>query len=303
MTLIIVGAGLAGLLAGNMLARRNPMVIEAQQRLPNNHSAVLRFRSSVVGDTLGIPFKKVSMIKTALKWSNPVADALNYSAKNTGFYRSDRSISAGELITDDRFIAPPYLIHMMAHPLDIKFGETCDFRDEDAQFISTIPMPTLMKLLDYPGREAINFRWQPGVNYRAKVRDCDAYASLLVPHPSINISRISLTGDELIAEAPGLSAPEDAESEILMAANLLGIATDAVYDIHARQSDYAKILPIPEDERRDFLYWATDRFNIFSLGRFATWRPGLLMDDLVKDLRLIDGWLDRKNRYAAARHR
>ena len=60
---------------------------------------------------------------------------------------------------------------------------------------------------------------------------------------------------------------------------------------------------IDEELRKDFIYWATDKHNIFSLGRFATWRPGLLLDDLVKDIRLIDKWIDRGDRYALARVR
>jgi hypothetical protein len=47
--------------------------------------------------------------------------------------------------------------------------------------------------------------------------------------------------------------------------------------------------------------WATDNYNIFSLGRFATWRPGLQMDDLVQDVRKIEGWFS--NRYELQKHR
>ena len=63
MTISVIGAGLAGLLAGNMLRHRDPVIHEVQPSLPNNHSAVLRFRSSAVGDVLNIPFQKVKMIK------------------------------------------------------------------------------------------------------------------------------------------------------------------------------------------------------------------------------------------------
>ena len=56
---------------------------------------------------------------------------------------------------------------------------------------------------------------------------------------------------------------------------------------------YAKILPIPEETRKRFILWATERHNIYSLGRFATWRPGLLMDDLVNDIRVIQRVAER----------
>ena len=58
MTVIVIGAGMAGLLAGSMLRSECESVVEAQPNLPNNHSAVLRFRSTAVADTLNIPFKE-----------------------------------------------------------------------------------------------------------------------------------------------------------------------------------------------------------------------------------------------------
>lgn len=298
MTLTIAGAGLAGLLAGNMLARRRPRIVELQQELPNNHSAVLRFRSSIIGDTLGITFKKVSMIKASLPWRNPIADALAYSFKNIGELRSDRSIIAGHQIAE-RWIAPPDLIPRMAESINMICGVPADFNGP-GPFISTLPMPVLMDLLDYPARNEVEFRYQPATNIKATIPDCDAYVSLLVPDPAYFFSRLSLSGNELTVEVPGKEAVDE-YALVAGAAILLGLPS--FVGVSKRTAPYSKLLPIPEDRRREFLFWATDQCNVFSLGRFATWRPGLLMDDLVKDLRLIDGWLDRKNRYSVARHR
>ena len=82
--MIMIGAGMAGLLAGAMLRGDCERIIEAQDSIPNNHSAVLRFRSTVVADTLNIPFKEVKVMKAVQPWQNPVADAMAYSFKNTG---------------------------------------------------------------------------------------------------------------------------------------------------------------------------------------------------------------------------
>ena len=96
MTVKIIGAGMAGLIAANMLRRHNPIILEAKDELPNNHSAVLRFRSSVVGDALGIEFKKVTVLKDVLTTGNAVSDAHLYSWKVGGAYRSCRSITRGK---------------------------------------------------------------------------------------------------------------------------------------------------------------------------------------------------------------
>lgn len=297
---------MAGLIAGRMLSRHAPTILEAQPSLPNNHSAVLRFRSSVVGDVLGIPFKKVKMIKTAVPWRNPVADALAYSFKNTGVQRSDRSINSG-LVAEDRFIAPPDFIAQLASGLNISYSRPLGFDadpsyDERPPIISTIPMPALMAALNYPNQPA--FGSVAGVNIKTRICHTDAYVSLLVPDPSLPFSRLSITGDEFVIECPKCIEIFDAEGVFSSACNLLGIGPMwRVSELEVFPSRYAKITPIEEDARRSFLHWATDNYNIFSLGRFATWRPNLLLDDLVQDIRLIESWITKTDRYAIRKHR
>lgn len=306
----IVGAGLAGLLAANMLqSHRQVKVFEKQLTLPNNHSAVLRFRTSSIGDVLNIPFKKVTMIKTHSVCNNLVADSLMYSFKNSGVYCSDRSIITGPT-TADRYIAPPDLIKILADRIKppIEFNYDFNFHPGRWPVISTIPMPTLMKKLNYPNIENVTFNFSSGFNVRATIDQCDAYVSLLVPDPSLPFSRISITGNEIIIECPNLSVyvKEKFGLEcVSLACTLCGINNNKIStdSIVVKEQRYAKINQIDDDIRKDFIFWATDNFGIFSLGRFATWRPGLLLDDLIKDIRLIDKWMDKKDRYAIARAR
>lgn len=304
----IVGAGLAGLLAANMLRHRDPIVHEVQPSLPNNHSAVLRFRTSAVGDVLNIPFTKVKMIKSHVPWKNEVADALAYSFKNSGKYRSDRSITAG-LTVADRWIAPLDLIARMAAGLNIKYGTSFGFSsDIQTPIISTLPMPTLAMMLGYEWNTTeVLFNSVPGLNIKATIADCDAYISLLVPDPDIPFSRVSITGNEMIVEC---SHHEYTTFDNLFAnlctataADLLGIKNDRISNIQSRPQKYAKITPIDDDARKAFMHWATVQHNVYSLGRFATWRPNLLLDDLIQDVRKIDGWLNRTSKYDVARDR
>lgn len=313
MTISIIGAGMAGLLAGNMLKKFSPQIYEAQKILPNNHSAVLRFRTPVVGDVLNIPFERVTMIKTVAPWKNPVADALAYSYKNTGALRSDRSILAGTVV-GDRWVAPPDLITRMAEGIEFNFEYDFNTKRDTIGYgtiVSTLPMPVLMAILDYPDRGKIEFKSTPGVNIKLTVPDCDAYVSVLIPDPKCPVSRISITGSEVIFEMPNTVMIGDIDDEIpydgLMAAldKYLGLRLSPLdwNTARASQQKYAKIAPIDNDRRRDFMFWATDKYQIFSLGRYATWRPGLLLDDLVQDLRLIERWIRTGNKYEIARHR
>jgi hypothetical protein len=296
----IIGAGMAGLLAANMLHRMKPVVLERQTSLPNNHSAVLRFGSEKVSDALGIPFKKVKLIKTYLPWRNKVADCLQYSMKCSGIARSDRSIIS-EAFAADRWIAPANLIERMAADVDIKFD--FDFKTGQAvalsgqePIISTIPMPALMKLLGYNDRPEFNYI--DGVTLKATVPNCEAYVSIYVPDPVLKFNRISITGDQIIAEYAG-KHELFAGFELAEINAILGVEAQFV---EFKDQRYAKIQPIDEDVRKEFMHWATDKFGIFSLGRFATWRPGLQLDDLVQDIRRIEGWIN-KGRYEVRKAR
>lgn len=305
--MIIIGAGMAGLLAGQLLIRHKPVIVEAKGELPNNHSAVLRFRSNRVGEVLGIKFHQVTMMRTTLPWRNVVADALQYAFKNTGTYRSDRTAAEGTVV-EQRWIAPPDLIRLMSQGLSILYGTPFTKSDLNLQvepIISTLPMPILMELLEYPNSP--EFLYKHGTNIRFHICCCDAYVSINIVDPNVPFSRITITSNEVIVELPGHMKDEfngeDAEDLTKMALHLLGMNESMLESTPTLHSQpYAKIEPIDEMVRKDFIYWATTKHGIYSLGRFATWRPKLLLDDLIHDVRLIEDWIG-SSKYDVAKHR
>jgi hypothetical protein len=288
MKINIIGAGMAGLLAANMLRRHEVTVYEKQEKLPNNHHAVLRFRTSKVGELLGIPFRQVMMMKTYLRVENPVADSLSYSKKCTGLYKSDRSIfdlASGSHI-DVRYVAPPNLVEQMSKNINIKYGEQSSF-DKELPTISTVPMPELMKVLNYPNY--IKFENIPGIVITANVIGCDAYVSVYFPGPEL-YSRASITGDQIMIEFPNVfEIPAEFHLETVF--RQLGVSDSLVTNVQKRNQDYFKITEIPDSDRKRFQRWASVNHNIFSLGRYATWRPKLLLDDLIEDVNNIEKWI------------
>lgn len=285
----VIGAGMAGLLAAAMLRKECDAVYEAASELPNNHSAVLRFRSSVVADTLNIPFKEVKAIKAAEAWRNPIADAMAYSRKTNGT-ATLRSVLTTSDEPRTRYIAPQDLIWQMYSSVDapVVFGHQWGKPEnkDSGPWISTMPMPSLMKLLGWQPQS--DFRWRSGNNFLVQLEGVDAYCSLYVPDPTFPAARISITGDQMIAECYGGPwKPRDEFKFAEQCAEKVGLHPSQLGAIEERQQTYAKILPIDEQERRAFILWASQEFGIYSLGRFATWRPGLLMDDVVNDVRVI----------------
>lgn len=62
--LAIFGAGFAGLLAGQMFRQVGLIIYESQKELPNNHSAVLRFRNNAIEKYTGIDLKEIEIRKS-----------------------------------------------------------------------------------------------------------------------------------------------------------------------------------------------------------------------------------------------
>ena len=302
---LVIGAGLAGLFAAAILRDECDSVLEAQSNLPNNHTALLRFRSSVVGDALNIPFRKVSVMKAvATMGKGPIADAISYSLKTNGSAQL-RSIIGVNGMMEDRYIAPPDFPTRLREKVNCNIALDFEWNGDNVlnsvPIISTIPMPVLMNLLGYEDRP--EFKSVIGYTTTAQLRDTDLCATIYFPDPDVLPYRASITGDQLIVEYafPNRSEegaanamkdlseyPKKLHDHLWEVLEDFGMSAKQIVGVpKVKVQKYAKILPIPDDERKRFILWASEKYNVFSFGRFATWRPGLLMDDLVHDLRVI----------------
>lgn len=299
----IIGAGLAGLLAANMLRRHLVTVYEKQEALPNNHHAVLRFRDRGVSNQLHIPFREVNVFKGCDE-PDPIRAAVQYSHKCTGRYEVRSLI---DLAPATRYIAPPDLISRMAEGVDIRYGS--DGLKEmimgDPHVISTVPMEVLMDELGYVGDRPA-FVSTEGLVVTATIADCDMFMTRYYADPNIPWYRASVTGNKLIIEF-SIREPqwrddwlvEDQVKEIARMA-VEGVAYDfgfrqnKMFNIEAKRTRYAKIGRLSAQDRElaeAFMLWATTEHRVYSLGRFATWRSGLLLDDLVGDILKIERWM------------
>ena len=299
----IYGAGMAGLLAASVLRRLKPEVHEAQPSLPNNHSALLRFRTDVCSKATGIPFKRVEVQKAIfhdgeIKATGNIALNNMYSQKVSGKI-SDRSII--NLKAGERFIAPGNFITQMAATADIKFGSVLTKEELlartslSAPVISTIPAPVMMAMANW--KEKVDFQWRSVWAVTARVEDCNIYQTVYYPSPDLNYYRASLTGDLLTLEYS--KAPLWLEKDCADVMAGLGVSC-TLKDLQVKEQKYGKLTPLADPAScRKFVLYLTDRFRVYSLGRFATWRQ-LLLDDVVKDIGVIEKIIECRDDYQRA---
>lgn len=284
--MIIYGAGLAGLIA----AQHFPDAKIFDRGL-KKHSAVLRFRSPAVGDALGIEFKKVT-VRKAIYYQGKMFNECNiklanfYAKKVIGRY-VDRSI--WNLDTCDRWIAPDDLLYILTDRfkknieyIEVKAEEMLQCKDIS---ISTLPLPALAP-------NDVKFISQPINIIRYKIPNAAAHQTIYFPDPELDVYRASVIDNILIVE---MTLPPRRYS--LNIPEVFGF--EDAHLIEETTQKHGKILPIDEDWRRAFLYNLTVKHNIYSLGRFATWR-NILLDDVLKDVMVIkklmktDGYGQRK---------
>lgn len=305
--MIIYGAGLAGLLAGNMMRSFNPMIKEAQKSLPNNHGALLRFRSDKVETATAVPFKKVR-VKKAIKHDGKIITTPNlmlsnmYSQKVTGSVL-DRSIN--NLGDVDRYIAPWHLINEMAKNCSIEYERKLDRRSLEEMhdwephrpIISTLPMPILMKIVGWD--EVPEFPKQKIWTQKVKIMDpdCQVCQTIYYPDPLIKHYRVSLIGDTLISEFTEKPDTNIGVHAMDVLSEDFGIRSYKIDDMKESEQEYGKIMPIDDRIRKEFIFQMTNKYNIYSVGRFATWRQ-LLLDDVVDDLKVVEQFIRGGTDYA-----
>lgn len=303
--MIIYGAGMSGLLAAQMLRRIDPIIYEAAPSLPNNHAALLRFRSDIVSRETGIPFKKVWVQKAVLGLdgrltTKPTIKEQNlYSLKVSGTV-APRSI--GNLDPGERYIAPENFIEQLAKGLDIKYNcplETVKHFDKTIPTISTIPMNVLMDIAEWS--EKPEFKYTQISTITAKIDlHCDVYQTIYQVDPTAKLYRASITGDQLILEIIGELTEDEIQEAEGICKGVLGIFIDSsanVKDVKTKTQKYGKLVNSTGRAGKEFMMAMTDLYGIYSLGRFATWRQ-ILMDDVAKDIRHIENMIQSRDNYS-----
>jgi hypothetical protein len=309
----IIGAGMAGLLCANMLRRHKPVIYEKKESLPSNHSAVLRFRNETISRATGIPFKKVLVHKGIMTPEDELVTKSNLRLSNMYAQKVSGAVIARSILNMDpveRFIAPAYFVQQMASSVEIEFGmELADAmwfkegEDPKEPIISTIPMPALMKVIDWTPVPEFKFSKIWTLNAVISSPEMDVFQTIYYPDPDVSIYRASITGNHLTCEfirEPGLDAEDKLHSGIRRVLAHFGISEAAIASCEMKVQPFGKITPINELQRKQFIFQNSDEHHIYSLGRFATWR-NIILDDLVNDIQFIEGFITQRDLYSASK--
>jgi hypothetical protein len=301
----IFGAGMAGLLAANLLRRHRPAIYEKQSRLPSNHEALLRFRSDAISRLTGIPFQKVVVHKAI--WSGGrLHNEVNLQLANMYAQKVNDRINSRSILKLDsaeRWIAPANFVDQLAVSCNIEYSTNIDEAraTEDDPIVSTLPMPMLMDIMDWPIRPGFGSKkiW---VMTAILMEQCDVYQTIYFPGSDEIAYRASITRNKLIVEfiADPTEFAIGHKHDVLLAItehilSMFGIRSEVDCCLLSEQR-FGKISPIDNDARKQFIMAMTTEHNIYSLGRYATWR-NLLLDDLVHDIQQINEFVSTKDHY------
>ena len=293
---MIAGAGLAGLIAAQVFQRSH--IYEIATAPLQQHRALLRFRTDAVAKLTGIEFTPVTVRKGIWVQTEFVPPSIRlanmYSHKILRRYEPDRSI--WNLDPVQRFIAPENLYEQLVDLAGtrIHWGTPIDFKGSNAPaIISTIPLPALLAQVD-PYCWNLKFQRSPIVVARFRIEDCNLYQTIYFPDQNTGAYRASITKDLLIIESIDKQADE---TEVLRA---FGIHPSFATEVDSGFQEYGKIVPLLREQSQAILHRLTTTHNIYSLGRFATWR-NILLDDVVQDAAVIFR-LMRSSNYGKALH-
>ncbi len=297
--MIIVGAGLTGLIAGYIFP--NASIIERRPGPTQQHRALLRFRGDAISTLTGIPFRKVRVHKGIYSAEDGGFCACNIRLANLYALKCTGSVlnrSIWDLDPVDRFVAPEdfYERMVLSRAKQIEWGHPAD--PAEGPQLSTIPLPQAVEAFlpseEWPA-EIPQFKAAPISVRRMRLNGgADVHQTIYFPGPEAGGTyRISVTGDLVIQESmhPGHKLG------MMDVEGIFGLPSGSLTLIDEVEQSFGKIAPIDDRIRRELIYKLTAQANVYSVGRFATWR-NILLDDVLNDLRVVKGMMEQQDAYS-----
>lgn len=302
MKLIIIGAGIAGAVAYNALKSYSPAVFTAEEETSTGlkrHKAIMRIRDPKLGLLVGcdlapITIQKMMLYEGKLHHQSNITASNLYSLKiyNGINHQSIDNLESAKryLITSDIKIDNCRYGYKLidttpgSNVLSFNVGSDIPIpaHAEYDYCISTIPLPTLAKVCRIEVPSEI-FQHEPIYVYRAKLQlSCHVNQTIYIPEHRYFTYRVTLQQQEIIFECVEEMSGEERE-ELLV---LFGLSGAYISPIKLTVQPRGKIYTSDDDYRKKVIWEITEKFNIFSFGRFGIWKP-LRADHLLNDIEKI----------------
>lgn len=293
MKIVILGSGVAGSIASGALFGEDVSIYDQKAEVSSTHSAVMRLRDPEIGNIVKCNITKIHVLKqiysndklyteSSIKMNN------QYSLKTSGEIKPKSINTLGwveRYLADDIKPLHPVNTH---HTVSRICDGTIHFANGESTgydvCISTIPMPSLLKATGY--QTNMDFGSRPISVLRGEIPlVSDVHQTVYVPSPDTPLYRITLEGRIIIAESMEKVGPEHV-CQILRRAFGIPKKISADIDWKHHTHKHGKLMSTDEEERQAAIYNLTLECNIFSLGRYAVWRP-IRADHLIKDIKII----------------
>lgn len=306
MRVVIIGAGLAGSVASGAFAALNPTNYD--KRAPTDearHKAVMRLRDANVAKYLGIDVEPVTVWK-AVAWENRLYETADMRMNNQYSYKLYRELGERSLRSLGRVKrwlvegSPlPRKTHWNHKLVGVLDGQLMfETREHDSPVvrevvdydvcISTMPMPMLLKAASIRFTERFECRpiwvWHGTLHIPSTL-----HQTIYFPGMDTPAYRVTIQGRKVIIESIS-----DGKIDVDRLMWHFGLGSDD-FDVQPKwdpenqvkfemfRQSMGKMVAIDDNARRQYIYELTDRFRIYSLGRFAIWKP-VRADHLVQDI-------------------
>ena len=309
MKILIIGAGLAGVVAQNALSNHDLSIVDKKldPDIFGDHSAVMRFRDDRLANLLGISLKEVTVYK-AYALGGQLCTEPNITANNCYSLKTHESLSERSL--KDCGVQKRYLFDSSIKAQRVISGATlkCIYKEYDidtgekfiAQFsssqmntfeiqydycISTIPMPTILKAAGI--KHSIIFGSEVIHVYTAKINiPSDVHQTIYFPEADDPAYRITIEGQRIIAES---MEELNGNDMCYLVDEFFGLHPN-YYDDWKHSKQIGKLREV-DSNRRKAMMVQLNKLNIYSLGRYATWRS-IRADHLVGDIERIKHFIN-----------
>jgi hypothetical protein len=298
MKMIIIGAGIAGTMAYNFFREYSPTVFEKEQNRSvfEDHKAIMRIENEAIGYLTGMRlsefevenwiwhngnfYDKCTPLFGCLYSKKVSGEITSRSIENTGLHKRFK-VSSDFRISEEHLFSG-ITINSISEWKQIGFLGSSVYHDYDV-CISTMPMP---KLLDATNTEydPSLFSYKPiyVMRFKTKIKSDKNY-TVYIPEKDYPIYRISLQEDLIIIESTG----EISNGYVSFFCKMLfGIGSEDIELISSTAIPFGKMASSNRDMIKGLLLQLTEKYNIYSLGRYAIWKS-IKTDHLLADLKKI----------------